>query len=292
MSRIIPASQLVLNGEGVVYHLNLHPEHLADNVILVGDPGRAEMVASFFDTVEVVRDNRELHTRTGMFNGVRFTVISTGMGVDNIDIVMNELDILANVNLSTREVKERRRSLNIVRIGTCGALQPEIETGESVASRYALGLDGLIYFYAGHEKVNNTQMRDAFIAHTQYPADLPTPYIIECSKALLDKVGKGFKQGITATSPGFYGPQGRQVSLVPAYSELNSKIESFSFGEWKICNFEMESSALFGLGGLMGHNCLTICLVIANRVTEKFVSDYHDDMKKLIARTLENMSEK
>lgn len=292
MGRTIPASQLVLNKEGAVYHLNLHPDQLADNIILVGDPGRVEMVESFFGTIEVKRENRELRTRTGTYNGVRFSVISTGMGVDNIDIVMNELDILANVNLVTREVKEQKRSLNIVRLGTCGALQPDIEIGDNVASRYALGLDGLIYFYAGHEKVDNIQMRDAFIEHTNYPADLPTPYIVESSKSLLERVGEGCKQGITATSPGFYGPQGRHVSLGLAYDELNSKIESFSFGEWKICNFEMESSALFGLGGLMGHKCLTICSVIANRVTEKFASDYHKNMKNLVVRTLENMSKK
>ena len=292
MTRTIPASQLVLNKEGAVYHLNLHPDQLADNIILVGDPGRVDMVASLFDNIEVKRENRELWTRTGSFHGTRFSVISTGMGVDNIDIVINELDILANVNLATREVNDKKHSLNLVRLGTCGALQPEIEIGESVVSRYALGLDGILYFYAGNEKVNNHEMLDAFIQHTNYPTDLPRPYIAECSTKLLEKVGKGLTQGITATSPGFYGPQGRHICLELAYSGLNSSIESFSYGKWKICNFEMESSALFGLGGLMGHNCLTICSVIANRVTEKFASDYHESMKKLITETLEKMAEK
>ena len=292
MSRTIPASQLVLNNEGAVYHLNLHPDQLADNVILVGDPGRVDMVASLFDTIEVERENRELRTRTGTFNGTRVSVISTGMGVDNIDIVINELDMLANVNLVTREVNDEKHSLNIVRLGTCGALQPEIEIGENVVSRYALGLDGLIYFYADNAKANNLEMLDSFIQHTHYPTDLPRPYIAECSPTLLEKVGRGFTQGITATSPGFYGPQGRYVSLDLAYSGLNESIESFSYGQWKICNFEMESSALFGLGRLMGHNCLTICSVIANRVTEKFASDYHDSMKKLITQTLERLAEK
>ena len=291
MSRTIPASQLVLNNEGAVYHLNLHPDQLADNIILVGDPNRVDMVASLFDTIEVKRENRELRTRTGMFHGTRFSVISTGMGVDNIDIVINELDVLANVDLATREMRDAKHALNIVRLGTCGALQPDIEIGESIVSRYALGLDGLLYFYAGHETVNNQKMLDAFISHTHYPDDLPKPYIAESSPKLLEKVGAGLKQGITATSPGFYGPQGRHVCLDLAYGELNTIIESFRYGEWKICNFEMESSALFGLGGLMGHNCLTVCSVIANRVTEKFASDYHESMKKMITDTLEKMSE-
>lgn len=293
MNQPIPESQLVLNSEGAVYHLNLHPDQLADDVLLVGDPGRVELIASFFDKIEVERQNRELVTRTGYFNGKRITVMSTGMGTDNLDIVMNELDALANIDLKTRIPKEGHRSLNLIRIGTCGALQPEIEVEDSyVATRYAIGLDGLLYFYGKNEEVNNVAMRDAFIKHMDYPKDLPLPYVVECSKDLFDRLAQGYYQGVTATAPGFYGPQGRTLRMNLAYPEHNRKIESFNYQGWRVCNFEMESSALYGLGKMMGHNCLTICVAIANRVTEKFASDYHPYVKKLVINTLERLSSK
>lgn len=293
MSQPIPESQLVLNSEGAVYHLNLHPDQLADDVLLVGDPGRVELIASFFDKIEVKRQNRELVTRTGYYNGKRITVMSTGMGTDNLDIVMNELDALANINLKTRMPKEGHRSLNLIRIGTCGALQPEIEVEDSyVATRYAIGLDGLLYFYGKNEEVNNVAMRDAFIKQMDYPKDLPLPYVVECSKDLFDRLAQGYYQGVTATAPGFYGPQGRTLRMNLAYPEHNHKIESFNYQGWRVCNFEMESSALYGLGKMMGHNCLTICVAIANRVTEKFASDYHPYVKKLVINTLERLSSK
>lgn len=293
MSQPIPESQLVLNSEGAVYHLNLHPDQLADDVLLVGDPGRVELIASFFDKIEVKRQNRELVTRTGYYNGKRITVMSTGMGTDNLDIVMNELDALANINLKTRMPKEGHRSLNLIRIGTCGALQPEIEVEDSyVATRYAIGLDGLLYFYGKNEEVNNVAMRDAFIKQMDYPKDLPLPYVVECSKDLFDRLAQGYYQGVTATAPGFYGPQGRTLRMNLAYPEHNRKIESFNYQGWRVCNFEMESSALYGLGKMMGHNCLTICVAIANRVTEKFASDYHPYVKKLVINTLERLSSK
>lgn len=293
MNQPIPESQLVLNSEGAVYHLNLHPDQLADDVLLVGDPGRVELIASFFDKIEVKRQNRELVTRTGYYNGKRITVMSTGMGTDNLDIVMNELDALANIDLKTRMPKEGHRSLNLIRIGTCGALQPEIEVEDSyVATRYAIGLDGLLYFYGKNEEVNNVAMRDAFIKHMDYPKDLPLPYVVECSKDLFDRLAQGYYQGVTATAPGFYGPQGRTLRMNLAYPEHNRKIESFNYQGWRVCNFEMESSALYGLGKMMGHNCLTICVAIANRVTEKFASDYHPYVKKLVINTLERLSSK
>lgn len=293
MNQPIPESQLVLNSEGAVYHLNLHPDQLADDVLLVGDPGRVELIASFFDKIEVKRQNRELVTRTGYFNGKRITVMSTGMGTDNLDIVMNELDALANIDLKTRIPKEGHRSLNLIRIGTCGALQPEIEVEDSyVATRYAIGLDGLLYFYGKNEEVNNVAMRDAFIKQMDYPKDLPLPYVVECSKDLFDRLAQGYYQGVTATAPGFYGPQGRTLRMNLAYPEHNRKIESFNYQGWRVCNFEMESSALYGLGKMMGHNCLTICVAIANRVTEKFASDYHPYVKKLVINTLERLSSK
>ena len=293
MNQPIPTSQLVLNSEGAVYHLNLHPDQLADDVLLVGDPGRVELIASFFDKIEVERQNRELVTRTGYFNGKRITVMSTGMGTDNLDIVMNELDALANIDLKTRTPKEGHRSLNLIRIGTCGALQPEIEVEDSyVATRYAIGLDGLLYFYAKNKEVNDIAMRDAFIKQMDYPKDLPLPYVVEGSKELFDRLAQGYYQGLTATAPGFYGPQGRTLRMDLAYPEHNRKIESFNYQGWRVCNFEMESSALYGLGKMMGHNCLTICVAIANRVTEKFASDYHPYVKKLVINTLERLSSK
>ena len=252
MNQPIPASQLVLNAEGAIYHLNLHPEQLADDVILVGDPGRVGEIATFFDKIEVNRHNREIITCTGYFNGKRITVMSTGMGTDNIDIVMNELDTLVNIDLKTRMPKEEHRSLNLIRLGTCGALQPDIEVGDSyVATRYAIGLDGLIYFYEKNKEVNEIAMRDAFIEQMDYPKDLPLPYVVEGSKKLFDRLAQGYYQGVTATAPGFYGPQGRTLRMHLAYPGNNSKMESFEYQGWRVCNFEMESSALYGLGKMM-----------------------------------------
>ena len=291
MNQPIPASQLILNEEGAIYHLNLHPDQIAEDIILVGDPARADMVAEFFDKIEVKRQNRELFTRTGYFNGKRITVLSTGMGTDNLDIVINELDALANIDLKTRMPKENHRTLNLIRLGTSGALQADIPVENSyVVTRYALGFDGLIYFYKKNHEINEIAIRDEFIKQTNYPTDLPKPYVVEGSKELFDRLGEGYFQGITATASGFYGPQGRTLRIQLAYPENNRKIENFRYGNWRICNFEMESSALYGLGKMMGHNCLTICAVIANRVTEKFAKDYHPSVKNLITNTLERLA--
>ena len=291
MQQPIPASQLVLNSEGAIYHLNLHPEQIADDIILVGDPGRVTEIATFFDKIEVKRQNRELVTRTGYFNGKRITVLSTGMGTDNLDIVMNELDALVNIDLKTRVPKETHHALNLIRLGTCGALQPEIEVEDSyVATRYAIGLDGLLYFYERNAEVNEIALRDAFIEQMNYPKNLPKPYAVECSKLLFDQLAQGYYQGVTATAPGFYGPQGRTLRMSLAYPENNRKMENFNYQGWRVCNFEMESSAMYGLGKMMGHNCLTICAVVANRVTEKFAVDYHPYIRKLVLNTLERLS--
>lgn len=293
MQQPIPASQLVLNSEGAIYHLNLHPDQLADDIILVGDPGRVDMIAAYFDKIEVQRQNRELVTRTGWFHGKRITVLSTGMGTDNIDIVLNELDALANIDLETRMPKAEHRALNLIRIGTCGALQPEIGVEDTyIATRYAIGLDGLLYFYGKNAEVNETAMRDAFIEQMDYPKDLPMPYVVEGSKELFDRLAEGYIQGVTATAPGFYGPQGRTLRMHLAYPENNRKIEAFSYQGWRVCNFEMESSALYGLGKMMGHHCLTLCVAIANRVTEKFATDYHPYVQKLVVNTLERLAAK
>ena len=292
MQQSIPASQLVLNSEGAIYHLNLHPDQIADDIILVGDPARVGEIAAFFDKIEVKRQNREMVTNTGYFNGKRITVLSTGMGTDNLDIVMNELDALANIDLKTRMPKEKHHTLNLIRLGTCGALQPEIEVGDSyVATRYALGLDGLIYFYRKNEEVNEIAMRDAFIKQMDYPKELPLPYVVEGSIELFNRLAQGYYQGMTATAPGFYGPQGRTLRMPLAYPGINHRIENFDYNGWRVCNYEMESSALYGLGKMMGHNCLTICVAIANRVTEKFAIDYHPYVRKLVQNTLERLSQ-
>ena len=293
MNQAIPASQLVLNNEGTVYHLALHPEELADDVILVGDPGRADMISMYFDKIEVKRQNRELWSRTGYYNGKRITVLSTGMGTDNLDIVMNELDTLANIDLKTRMPKTEHRTLNLIRLGTSGALQADIPVEDSyVATRYAIGLDGLLYFYEKNKEVNEIAMRDAFIEQMDYPKDLPMPYVVEGSKELFDRLAQGYRMGLTATAPGFYGPQGRTLRMKLAYPENNRKIESFDYQGWKVCNFEMESSALYGLGKMMGHRCLTICAVIANRVSEKFCTDYHPYIERLVKNTLDRLSDR
>ena len=260
---------------------------------MVGDPGRVDTIAYLFDKIEVKRQNRELWSRTGYYNGKRITVLSTGMGTDNLDIVMNELDALANIDLKTRVPKEQHRTLNLVRLGTSGALQAEIPVEDSyVATRYAIGLDGLLYFYEKNKEVNEIAMRDAFIEQMDYPKDLPMPYVVEGSQELFDRLGKGYFQGIRATAPGFYGPQGRTLRMHLAYPENNRKIEAFQYQGWKVCNFEMESSALYGLGKMMGHRCMTICAVIANRVSEKFCVDYHPYVNKLIKNTLDRLSDR
>lgn len=285
----IPDSQLVFNEEGAIYHLNLFPEMLADNVILVGDPGRVPEVSKHFDSIEYKRANRELITHTGTYKGKRVTVISTGMGVDNIDIVVNELDAVANIDFKTRAPRANHRTLNLVRVGTCGALQPEIDVDSCIASRFAVGLDGIAYFYKDCKSVINNEMTDAFMKFMDYPAELPKPYVVECSTELFNRLADGFHQGITATSPGFYGPQGRSLRAELNFPDLNNKIEKFKYNDWKITNFEMESSALFCFAKILGHNAFTVCAAAANRVQEKFSSDYHNTMENLIVTILDRI---
>lgn len=285
----IPESQLVFNDEGAIYHLNIFPEMLADNVILVGDPNRVPMVSKFFDTIEYRRANREIITHTGTYKGKRITVLSTGMGTDNIDIVVNELDAVANIDFKERVARARHRTLNLVRIGTSGALQPEIDIDTCVASRYAVGLDGLAYFYKDYKSVIDNEMTDAFIRDMNYPSDLPKPYVVKSSDQLFDRLADGFHHGITATSPGFYGPQGRDIRAKLNYPEINANIERFRYNEWKVTNFEMESSALFMLAKILGHNALTVCVIAANRVLEKFSPNYHPAMERLILNVLDKI---
>lgn len=282
----IPASELPLQNDGAIYHLNLHADELADNIILVGDPGRVSMISDMLDTVELKKQNRELITHTGLYKGKRVSVISTGMGTDNIDIVMTELDAVANINLSTREVKKGHRTLNVVRIGTSGALQPEIECGSFVASAHGFGIDGVLQFY-DYGNLNEDSLVEAFVQHTGWNDRLPYPYCTPASEELLRRIGHDMVHGVTISAPGFFGPQGRQVRANLRYPELNRKIESFNHNGLTVTNMEMECSAIYGLCNILGHNPLTVCLIIANRVTGKFLDSYHDRMHELCKTVLD-----
>ena len=288
MTKQIPASELPLQNDGAIYHLNLHPEELADNVILVGDPGRVSMLSAMFDTVEVRKQNRELITHTGTYKGKRISVISTGMGTDNIDIVLTELDALVNIDLATRTVKESHHKLNLVRIGTSGALRPEIECGTFVASEYGLGIDGVLRFYDTGDLIRE-DLVEAFVRHTGWDDTLPYPYFTPASPELLTRIAHDMTKGVTVSAPGFFGPQGREVRIRVKYPELNKKIETFEYQGNVITNMEMECSALYGLGNILGHHPLTICLIIANRVTGQFLDSYHDRMEMLCRTVLDRI---
>jgi uridine phosphorylase len=265
----LTASELILNPDGSLYHIHLRPEHLAKKIILVGDPQRVPMVSAFFDKIDFMFENREIVTHTGYLNKERLTVMSTGMGPDNIDIVLNELDALVNVDLITRTIKPKHTSLDIVRLGTSGAMQADIPVDSFGLSTHGLGMDGLLHFYA-HRYVCDRKMTEAFRKHTRWPKKLPSPYAVKASGILREKLGEGFIHGITITAPGFYGPQGREVRLKTAYPKLNQRISTFRYKDQRIINFEMETSALYALGKMLGHNTLTVCAIIANRMTEKY----------------------
>lgn len=285
----IKESELIINADGSVYHLNLKPGHLADNVILVGDPGRVAKISCHFDKIEFKSQNREIIAHTGIFNNKRISVLSTGMGTDNIDIVMNELDALVNVDFEKRQVKETLKSLNIVRLGTSGAIQPEIPVNTIAVSTHGIGMDGLLKFYKS-EGVIEKALTNAFIEQTDWHNDLPFPYIVSCSGELLEKLGSGLLQGVTATAPGFFGPQGRVVRIPLNHSDLIEKIQKFNYQGKRVLNFEMETSALFGLSKLLGHRALTMCAVIANRATGEYTGNYQPVMDKLIKIVLERLS--
>lgn len=283
-------SELVLNPDGSVYHLKLHANQIADQIIVVGDPGRVEVISSLFDSVELKVQNREIVTHTGMFNGKRLTVMSTGMGPDNIDICLNELHVLASYDIGAKQVLKQPRKLNIVRIGTSGALQKDIPVGSVVASVAAIGIDSVLNFYKGNTELIESPLATEFAKHTQWPQILSSPYAAYGSESLLHKVGAQYVKGITLTAPGFYGPQFRSIFIPPAFPELQDKIVSFRHKNMYIANFEMETSALYGLGYFMKHQMLTVCLIIANREAGQFAKDYKPLMKKLIGEVLENLT--
>lgn len=287
----IADSELILNPDGSVYHLHLKPGNIADTIIIVGDPGRVKEISKHFDRIDFEVQNRELFTNTGSIGNKRLTVLSTGMGTDNLDIVINELDAVVNIDLETREPKATHTKLNIIRLGTAGALQADIKPGDFVASNYGMGLDGLLYFYKIGKNVMNADMARAFVDHVRWDGNLPGVYAVPCSQTLMDKLGEDLVHGITLTAPGFYGPQGRELRLKLAFPELNHLIESYEYKGNRIANFEMETSALYGLGKMLGHETLTICTIVANRVNHTYAKDYHSDVERLIKKVLGRLAE-
>lgn len=290
--RYFAESELIINPDGSVFHLHVKPEQLADKIILVGDPGRVSLVASHFDTKECEVENREFHTITGIYKGKRVMVTSTGIGCDNIDIVMNEIDALANIDFNTRTEKDSVRQLEIVRIGTCGGLQPYTPEGTFICSIKSVGFDGLLNFYEGRNAVCDLPMERALINHLGWTGNMcaPAPYVIDADKELADRIAGGdMVRGVTVACGGFFGPQGRQLRVPLADPKQNEKIESFEYNGLRITNFEMESSALAGLARLMGHKAVTCCMVIANRVTRKSDTGYKTHIDDLIKLVLERI---
>ncbi|MBS7318802.1 MAG: nucleoside phosphorylase [Prevotella sp.] len=290
MKRKFPESELIINNDGSCFHLHLRPEQLADKVILVGDPGRVNTVANHFDTKECEVSSREFHTITGNYKGKRITVQSTGIGCDNIDIVVNELDSLANIDYQTREEREEHRTLTLVRIGTCGGLQPFTPTGTFVASVKSIGFDGLLNFYGGRNKVCDLKMEEAFKQHMNWNPLLGAPYVAQADEELIDRIAQDdMVRGYTIACGGFYGPQGRQLRIPLADPTQNEKVEAFEYDGRKICNFEMESSALAGLSSLLGHKAMTCCMVIANRYAQKMNTEYKNSIDTLIEKVLDRI---
>ena len=284
-------SELIINKDRSIFHLHLLPEDIADDIILVGDPGRVEVVASYFDKIELKKQNREFCTITGSYNSKRITVISTGIGTDNIDIVVNELDAIANINLKTRTLNKQHKTLNLIRIGTSGSLQRDIPVDSFLMSKRSIGFDGLLNFYANRDSISDLKFEEAFKKHVSWNELLPSPYIVDASEKLIAKLdGDNIIKGITISAPGFYGPQGRQLRLPIIDQNINNKIEAFEFQGQKITNYEMESSAIFGLSKLLGHNAATICAIIANRTQGEYSKDYKPVIKELIKTVLDRLT--
>lgn len=288
--RHFPASELMINNDGSIFHLHIRPEQLADRVILVGDPERVSLVANHFDNTEFEVQSREFHTITGTYKGKRITALSTGIGCDNIDIVMNELDALANIDFSTRTERPEHRTLTLVRVGTCGGLQPETPTGTHIASVKSIGFDGLLNFYAGRNEVCDLELETEFKRQVAWDPIMGNPYVATADPDLINRVAlDDMVRGVTIACNGFFGPQGRRLRLPLMDEKLNDKIEAFSYNGLKITNFEMESSALAGLSSLMGHKAMTCCMVIANRRAHKANTAYKNTIDDLIQKVLERI---
>lgn len=286
----IEASELILNNRGALYHINCRPEEIANTIITVGDPDRVKEVSKHFDSIEFRNQHREFVTHTGFIGKKRISVISTGIGPDNIDIVINELDALVNIDLETRTIKEKITSLNIIRVGTSGSLQKDIPVDSFVASTHGLGLDNLLNFYSHFYEAENTQILNAFNNHTQLNQGISAPYINACCMTLMKEFVNNFHHGITVTCPGFYGPQGRVLRMGLSQPKLIDKLTSFRFGKHTITNFEMETSAIYGMGKILGHHCLSLSAIVANRITKEFSKDGNAAVEKLIFTTLENIA--
>ena len=283
-------SELIINEDGSIFHLHLTPQQITDKIMLVGDPGRVSLVASYFDENEFEVESREFKTITGTYKGKRLTVLSTGIGCDNIDIVMNELDALANIDFETRTEKDEHRTLTLVRIGTCGGLQPNTPTGTYIASVKSIGFDGLLNFYAGRNEVCDLPLEEAFKAHMNWSPLLATPYVIDACAELVDRIAANdMVRGITIACGGFFGPQGRELRIPLADPKQNEKVESFVYQGLHITNFEMESSALAGLSALLGHKAMTCCMVIANRLAKEVNANYKNSINGLIELVLDRI---
>jgi uridine phosphorylase len=287
----IAESELILNERGAVYHLNLRPEELAPTVITVGDPDRVAEVSKYFDSIEYKHQHREFISHTGRVGSKRITVLSSGIGPDNIDIVMNELDALVNIDLETREIKPQLNSLQIIRIGTSGSLQPDIPVDSFVASTHGLGVDNLLNFYRLEQNSEEKLLLQSFITHTQIHSQVGNPYINSAAPSLLKHFVTNFHQGITVTCPGFYGPQGRVLRLGLSNPHFVNRLTDFRYGQHRISNFEMETSAIYGLGKLMGHQCLAVNAIVANRVRQEFSKDGKAAVEKLIQQFIQTFSD-
>ena len=292
MKKTFPASQLIINEDGSIFHLHIRPEHLADKVILVGDQGRVNMVASFFDegSIECDIQSREFHTITGKYHGKRISCISTGIGTDNCDIVLNELDALANIDFATRTEKDVHRTLEIVRIGTCGGMQEDIPLGTFLVSEKSIGWDGVLAFYEGRDEIADLGFEDALVDFIHYPAKAARPYVVAANPELVNRIaGEDMMRGCTIAANGFYGPQGRVLRCDLAVKEINDLITDFRYEGQRITNYEMEGSAIAGLSLLMGHKAMTVCCVIAQRKVEAANTDYKPRIKQLVQTVLERI---
>jgi len=288
--KIFPASELLINADGSIFHLHLKSNQVADNILLVGDPGRVDTIAGYLHDIECRVSNREFVTITGWYKDKRISVVGTGIGTDNIDIVLNELDALANIDLPTRTEKAEKKSLTFIRIGTCGGMQPDLPVGSFLISEKSIGFDGVLNFYAGRNEVCDLDFEKTFCKHLNWPSNLADPYVVSADPELVERIGQDdMHRGVTISANGFYGPQGRELRIPLAKPDMNDLLESFSFGKFRITNYEMESSAVAGLSALLGHKAMTVCVVIANRLAKEAKTDYQTAMRELIETVLERL---
>ena len=287
--RTIPASELIINNDGSIFHLHVRPDQIATTIILCGDPKRVNLIASHFDSIECDISSREFHTITGTYRGRRLSCVSHGIGCDNIDIVVTELDALVNIDFATRQEKAEHTTLTLVRIGTSGGLQEYSPVGSFVVAAKSMGFDGLLNYYEVPDGVFDLDLETAFCNHVGWNPRLPAPYVVSADTELVNRIGHDMVQGITIAAPGFYGPQGRYVRARPADLDLNSKIQSFEYKGWQITNFEMESSALAGMSALLGHKAMTVCAIIAGRVSHNMNTEYKGSIEGLIQIVLDRI---